>query len=367
MPRQRPAVVFIDTGTMWQPVAVLAAALRRRGFDTHRVTAPPISRNQQIMSLAYRAACTHTETTIRWAGNTAPVDISRVRAAWLPNVVDIQTEDPVSAALLDYPQWKATPDLHRVPDSVPEARLYDKLAQVEDATRVGVPVPDTYTDPKQISGEKVVIKQRIGSGGNGVVLVPVSEVAKWQERWRSDGGGLIFQEYIEGEELAVSGFAQNGEMKAVGAYVMSKAPGAPLGPPVRIRMLDRPELIDAAGRYMKEMQYTGVFNIQFMVADQNYMIDVNTRFFGSWTAMQSAGVPILESYLDHLANRPISPRQREISYDTPIWGKLARNGSTMSTAKTCMQTMKRVRGIGGARAVAASTPALAEALRPKPN
>ena len=186
MPSDRPAVVLADTEP-WEAFTWLAAALRRRGFDTYRVTAPPGTRLQRVSSLLYRAAYTRTEVSLRWPGGTTPVDVSGVSCVWDPRVVDVQAADRVGAALLADPRWRSRPRLHRVPDPDLELRLYDKLAQTEDAQAAGCPVPRTWSDPDEVETATVVIKQRLGSGGDAVVIAPRADIPMWVDRWRGQG------------------------------------------------------------------------------------------------------------------------------------------------------------------------------------
>ncbi len=84
-------------------------------------------------------------------------------------------------------------------------------------------------------------------------------------------------------------------------------------------MLEKPEMLAAVARYLAELRYTGTFCIDFLVADRDYMIDMNPRFFGSWPALQLAGVPLLEAYLDHVSGRAASRRESVVALGKPIW------------------------------------------------
>ena len=188
MRSDRPAVVLADTEP-WEAFTWLAAALRRQGFDTYRLTAPPGTRLQRLSSALYRIAYTRTEVSLqvgRW-DRAGRYDRSGLRGR--DTVVDVQAADRVGAALIEDPRWAQHPRLHRVPAGEREMRLYDKLTQTLDAEAAGCPVPRTWTDPADVTSDRVVIKQRLGSGGDAVVIVPTTEIDTWVRRWEGQGGG----------------------------------------------------------------------------------------------------------------------------------------------------------------------------------
>lgn len=358
----RPAVVFAATEP-WEAFTWLAAALRKRGFDSYCLTAPPRTRMQKVSSLAYRVAYTRTEQALSCAGDTAPVNVDAARSVWAPNVVDLQTTDRVGAALARSPRWAGARHLHRVPDAGKTMRLFDKLFQTQDATDAGVTVPRTWTSPDAVEGNRVVIKQRLGSGGDAVVIVDVTDINEWTSRWAGQGGGLLFQEVIEGEVLNVSGFAKDGQIQEAIAYLSLPSPADPNGPSVRIQTVSRPDLIADAGRYLAHMEFTGAFCLDFVAPESgNYLIDVNPRFFGSWAAVQRAGLPILEAYLDHLRDRPFLEPPASLPSQT-LWTAPAASGSLRETARESLRTLRGIYPIVGNRGVIAAAPSLARALR----
>lgn len=361
VPSERPAVVLADTEP-WEAFTWLAAALRRQGFDTYRVTAPPSTRLQRLSSVIYRAAYTRTEVSLTWPGGTAPVDVSDVHCVWQDNVVDVQAADRVGAALLTDPRWRDHPRLHRVPDPALEMRLYDKLAQTEDAAAADCPVPRTWTDPAEVDTETVVIKQRLGSGGDAVVIVPTTEIGDWVTRWQGQGGGLVFQEPVSGDVLNVGGFARDGELIVAAAYATEQSPTDPEGPSVRIRTLQRPDLIESVAAYVAHTRYTGAICVDFISADEGYLIDVNPRFFGSWAAVQAAGLPLLEAYVEHLRGVPATVASPSLGEVTQ-WTAPAPDGTRGHTARTGVQVLRDFAAFAGPRGYVAGLPSLARAVR----
>lgn len=361
MRSDRPAVVLADTEP-WEAFTWLAAALRRQGFDTYRLTAPPGTRLQRLSSALYRIAYTRTEVSLQWAGGTAPVDTTAVGCVWRDTVVDVQAADRVGAALIEDPRWAQHPQLHRVPAGEREMRLYDKLTQTLDAEAAGCPVPRTWTDPADVTGDRVVIKQRLGSGGDAVVIVPTTEIDTWMRRWEGQGGGIVFQEVIEGAVLNVGGFAQDGELVVAAAYATEQSPTDPEGPSVRIRTLQRPDLIESVAAYVARTRYTGAICVDFISADEGYLIDVNPRFFGSWAALQAAGLPLLETYVDHLRGVPAVPRTRQLG-EVVQWTAPTAAGSRLDTTRTGIGVLREFARFTGPRGYVAGLPGLARAVR----
>ncbi len=354
-------MVLADTEP-WEAFTWLAAALRRQGFETYRVTAPATTRLQQLSSVIYRAAYSRTEVSLTWPGGTAPVDVSGVRSVWQGSVVDVQAADRVGAALLEDPRWPQRPRLHRLPDATEEKRLYDKLAQTQDAEAADCPVPRTWTNPSEVDTDTVVIKQRLGSGGDAVVIVPTTEIPVWVQRWQGQGGGLVFQEAIVGELLNVGGFARGGDLIVATAYATEKSLTDPEGPPVRIRTLKRPDLIESVAAYVAHTGYTGAICVDFISADEGYLIDVNPRFFGSWAAVQAAGLPLLEAYVEHLRAAPATVVNPELGEVTQ-WTAPAPDGTRGHTARTGVQVLRDFAAFAGPRGYVAGLPSLARAVR----
>ena len=161
MDSERPAVFFADMGMPWEAFTILAAGLRKRGFDTYRATTVHEGARERLSLLANHAVYSKVESTVSWPGGTSPVDVSAVELAWMSNVVDVQATDRVGSALVDAPGWRLHPGLHRVPTPIDEQRLYDKYAQMQDAQRADVAIPATTLNPADIAGDRVVVKQRL--------------------------------------------------------------------------------------------------------------------------------------------------------------------------------------------------------------
>lgn len=361
MRRSRPAVVFADTEE-WASFRWLAAALRRHGFATYRVTAPPSTRLQRVSARVYCFAYSRTEVSLSWAGGTPPVDVSATRAVWGEEVLDVQAADRVGAALVADPRWRTREHLRRLPPPLDELRLYDKSLQMQDVAAADVLIPRTSDDPAEVPGDRVVVKQRIGSGGDAVVIADRADVAAWVDRWRDQGGGLLFQEMLGGDVLNVGGFARDGHLVAGVAYRTEQSPRDPEGPAVRIRTLRRPDLLAAVGRYTLSLGYTGAICCDFVDTDVGtYLIDVNPRFFGSWAAAQSAGCPLLEAYLEHLRGQPSTVVNPDLG-EQSVWTLPQPDGTIPRTLRNGVRTLTQFSAFIGPRVYPAGSTSLVQAV-----
>jgi hypothetical protein len=62
--------------------------------------------------------------------------------------------------------------------------------------------------------------------------------------------------------------------------------------------LDDPETLDQTAQLLGALKYTGAFCLDFVRAadGQPLLIDVNARIFGSWAALQAAGLDLVGAY-----------------------------------------------------------------------
>jgi len=95
----------------------------------------------------------------------------------------------------------------------PLLRCQDKLEFFEHLQNLDLPVIPTSLKVTNIEGEKVVVKERCGSGSAGVGLNLSRKAAeKWAEGMREP----IFQPYIEGKEFSSEAWLdQNGRAKGI--------------------------------------------------------------------------------------------------------------------------------------------------------
>lgn len=291
----RPTVVLADLSS-WEAWLHLAGALRREGFEVVRFTRGDLGVTQKVLVGLERLVFTHTHAVLHTRGSD--VDVSPL-FAWLARATDVQMVDAIGAVLTGTQEWRAVPRLHRVhAHGIAETAVYDKWLYTGLAAATGVPVPDTRPVPDQLPSGEWVLKGRVGSGGDRVRLVSsTQQMRQALQDWRLPADQAFIQEKVGGDLWNVGGVAERGEVLVAAAYRAFSAPDDPEGPPVDIQIESRPEQLEATAGLVAALGYSGPFAIDFLDDGVPYLLDFNPRFFGTWAAMQSAGVDLLGAYL----------------------------------------------------------------------
>ena len=304
-----PSVVVLADLTSWEAWLHLAAALRRHGIRVIRYTGMSGGRAQQMRVAVERAVFNQTFPLLR--RDADGVDVGPLLTA-LDGVADIQMVDAIGAVLTGTPQWAARPDLHRVHADVAETAIYDKWAYSTLAQAAGVAVPTMIEVPDALPSGDWVLKGKVGSGGDRVAMVnSTEELRKVLRAWRIGPQEAFVQQRVGGELWNVGGVAHRGEVLVSSAYRAFSSANDPEGPPVDIQIGDRPAQLEATAALVASLGYSGPFAIDFLDDDRPYLLDFNPRFFGTWAAMQSAGVDLLGAYLSTLG-RAWQPRPEQV-------------------------------------------------------
>ena len=288
-------VVLADLSS-WEAWLHLAGALRRRGFDVVRFTRTDLGRAQRLRVGMERVVFTQTHPVLHTSG--ANVDVSPL-FPWLTRCADMQMVDAIGAVLTATDQWDAVERLHRVhAPGISESAVYDKWIYTRLAAQAGVVVPDSREVPEALPPGEWVLKGRVGSGGDRVRIVTSGPEAQAALReWDLTGAEAFIQSKVGGDLWNVGGVAEQGEVLVAAAYRAFSAPDDPEGPPVDIQIEEKPDQLEATRRFVAALGYSGPFAIDFLDDGVPYLLDFNPRFFGTWAAMQSAGVDLLGAYL----------------------------------------------------------------------
>jgi hypothetical protein len=115
---------------------------------------------------------------------------------------------------------------------------------------------------------------------------------------RAEPGRLMVQEWAPGELLHVAGVARAGAVLQSACYRAVGSPHSPFGPSAEVLTLDDPETAGQAAKLIGSLEYTGAFCLDFVRAadGQPLLIDVNARIFGSWAALQAAGLDLVGAW-----------------------------------------------------------------------
>jgi hypothetical protein len=290
----RPVILFADLEP-WESFLQFAAALRRRGVRVERVTSAERTPVRRLNDLLQRPVFHRTWPVLgRESGGWTLAHEVLVR---LPSDVRaIEAVDVVAAALTGragVPSRTANPER--------EELLFDKLAMTEFAATHGVPVP--AAGPAESDHDLVtpfIVKPRLGFGGRGVELVRDTDAATRIRRVASTlPGQLMAQEWAPGELVHVGGVARAGAVLQAACYRAVGSPHAAFGPSAEVVTLDDPETLASAAALLGSIRYTGAFCMDFVrsVEGRPLLIDVNARIFGSWAALQTAGLDLVGAYL----------------------------------------------------------------------
>lgn len=289
---QQPVILMIDVDAN-ESYREFAGALRTAGLRVRHVVPPGGPHRSTATRLLDRWALGDSELL----RSTLAVPSTR-RRLLRPPTADLHTAEHVAAALTRTEEWAQSPHLHKVREDLSQDIVYDKLAVTRLAEEHGIGVPRTWTTPTT-DRWPVVVKGREGYGGRMVRLA--HDQAELDEHWAALGGpeGRAFlQEFHAGGVTSSGGVARQGEPLVLGSWKVYPSTTDPLGPPVRITAHWDQELIDQTAAVVAALGYTGIFNLNFVHDGDGkpLLIDLNCRVFGSWRAVQEAGLDIVGAY-----------------------------------------------------------------------
>jgi predicted ATP-grasp superfamily ATP-dependent carboligase len=191
--------------------------------------------------------------------------------------------------------------------SAPETalrRATDKIALALLSLRAGLDVPPTrVVSPEgpvptgELSFPAVVKPLRSELPTQGVLrrfeASRVESLAELERALRAlpDEVGLV-QPYIEGRLISVNGVAFEGELHGASQHVVHRVWPDRCGQAVFAETIPMiPERERAVAAFMKELRWSGVFNLQLIEhGGRDYVIDLNPRFYVSLTLTVAAGL-----------------------------------------------------------------------------
>ncbi len=313
-----PTVVFIDSST-WEPFTSLAVALRNSGIGVARITA---RRNEFFSRTVQRVEQTIFGSTqqlvVRPDDPEAAVriDCESLDSVLPEGTVDIQAPDHIAMQVLRSGD-PAGRFLRRVAPDVDPYLLFDKWRAKNLCNELGVPTPRGWESP-DCDSFPIVVKSRIGSGGDGVRIAHDQEQLNeyWAELTDSDGRSPFLEEFHATADLHFGGVAKDGELLVGTAFRGLPEPTDPLGPPRTCEAVDEPDIVEGVRKIVKATRYTGFINLDYVTDDAGFAlaIDINARVFGTWPPLQESGVDMFGAYLFALDLGP-RPKPSEISYN----------------------------------------------------
>ena len=303
----RPVVVFCDTEP-WECFLQFGAALRRRGIRVERLTRTERSATQRLNDALQRPVFSRTTAVFDAEGNSLPATLQAV----LPRtVVAVEAVEDVAAAL-PLSAAGVLPAV-RTSDERLSPLLFDKFGMTDHARQHGLRVPRTWDAPPGVDALPLMLKPRLGAGGREIELI--SDPAGYDRasrRAQARPGHYLWQEVAPGELLHVGGVAREGALVQAACYRSVGSPHSPLGPSSEVIVVDDPETMAQAEGLMASLGYTGAFCLDYVRDGDGraLLIDVNARVFGSWKALQDAGLDMVGAYLHAIGLTTTAPRGR---------------------------------------------------------
>ncbi len=290
-----PTVVFVDSFA-WASFTHLGALLRRRGVRAVRITTRPPN----------RIAARWCWDAVIEVGSVEEIDGAAAALAG-ERVVDVHVAEPLVSGI--GPRLLAAMTGECRTRFEHRRRLMDKfeVAAMLAAGGLDVPaaVPLPAADLAQVVAElgpRLVVKARVGAGGESVVMVDGLDQLRSAVEGLDDPAGWYVERFIDGAAFQVGGFADGGGLRwSVGFRTVEKVRS--LGPARRLEYLSGPEF-DRAGRgVVSATGLQGLFNVGILrdADGRDWVHDVNPRVWGSLSACVASGGNVVDLYRAWLA------------------------------------------------------------------
>ena len=181
-------------------------------------------------------------------------------------------------------------------------RALDKGALEELSSSAGLAVPatqlvtlDDMADPPALPAVVKPIRSELEEGGRlrRFEARRVDSTADLARALRAlPGGAGIAQPYLEGRLLSLNGVAFEGEVHGVNQHVVRRVWPERCGAAVYSETIPMTAGRErAAAAFMRELGWSGVFNLQIIEAGgRDHVIDLNPRFYASLPLAEAAGV-----------------------------------------------------------------------------
>ena len=291
-------VVFADT-VGYESFLMFAAALRGHGVRVQRVTVRPPDKRGDLRNRMQQLVFHRVDPVLDPLERDGGVGVVPLPPE-IHDCASLEATEPVARGLLTADQRIGPP---KTALGAHESLLYDKLAMTRFAEQIGVPIPCTWNEQPEVPRSEwpLVVKGALGNGGEAVAVVhDDAELAAAWSRLARNGDPVFVQQFVPGPVVSVGGVSRAGDVLAAASYGSRPADRNPLGPPARVRLIDAPAVIASTRSLVGALGYTGMFCLDFVgaLSGTPLLVDFNPRIFGSWAALQRAGVDLVAPYLD---------------------------------------------------------------------
>jgi predicted ATP-grasp superfamily ATP-dependent carboligase len=166
------------------------------------------------------------------------------------------------------------------------ATAASKRLTLDLARSVGVPAPETYSDPAAVRAFPVVVKSALGSGA-------VRYANDAAELRAVVGPDSIVQEYVPGEGRGFFALFQNGRPRAVFMHRRLREYPVTGGASTAAESIRDDNLAELGERLLAGLRWHGVAMVEFKLdsRDGSYkLMEINPKFWGSLDLAIAAGV-----------------------------------------------------------------------------
>ena len=171
--------------------------------------------------------------------------------------------------------------------------LSDKAVATDIARSLNIPVPASFDPSLPVNSFPLVFKTRVGNSAKGVFVVSSPDRLAWL-RAAYDTSECMLQEFVPGSDYSVD-CIRMGDFFFASVYraLVTKTRGG--GTTTQREMVDLPELVGYARRFLDQVDYYEVCGIDFRydpATRRAAFIEVNARYTGGLATPMCAGFDI---------------------------------------------------------------------------
>lgn len=302
-PQGTPTVAFVDD-CGWNAFYQLAPQLRRAGVRTIRISTEGLRKTR----VASRLLFDRYERLPDARNSQALKDILASE-----NIVDIQFAESLATVVRESIDI-LTPDVAErlrrrlaVSDKVVASRLF-----TQSGIRAPEAIPVADVSPEDIAarfGFPIVVKGRVGYGGQGVTIVPnLATLVAATADGAGDPSGLFYEQFVAGKKLDYAAAVGPGGIEQELTYRVSRW-HQPVGRATEVETIDDPQLVAFGRRVLGVAGCTGLVNMDVIRDEKglDWLIDFNARAFGGSSSFRAAGIDTSQGYLRAIGQRSAPP------------------------------------------------------------
>lgn len=186
-------------------------------------------------------------------------------------------------------------------EHIPDKKIFelfkDKHLATQELMRKGIPVPKTimnYNDFLVSDSSKYIKRKRVSCCSRGISVFGRNEISEKQKFFSDD---YITQEFLQGNMYTIDMFCdKNGNPLSI---IPRKTLSSKDGTTFKCIIEKQEELIDICQYVYDIYHIPGFSNIQFIVTDKPYFIELNPRTAATMIASALASTNYMDLYVSH--------------------------------------------------------------------